>query len=106
MLQARKVVVAVCTFVAAAALVIAAGASPEDARKWWTNELAARANDRGVDLVDVGVTPAQVARVSALVADGTLTARLARDVLAAVADGEGEPDAIRHLGNGHVWLLQ
>src|SRR5882762_7435242 len=33
---------------------IAAGASPEGARKWWMGELARRANEQGVDLIDVG----------------------------------------------------
>ena len=31
---------------------VAAGASPQAARKWWLSELARRANEQGVDLVD------------------------------------------------------
>ena len=40
---------------------VAAGCSPAAARKWWTGELSRRANEVGVALEDVGVTPAQVA---------------------------------------------
>ena len=40
---------------------IAAGASPQAARKWWLSEMARRANEQGVDLVDLPVTPADVA---------------------------------------------
>jgi aspartyl-tRNA(Asn)/glutamyl-tRNA(Gln) amidotransferase subunit B len=73
---------------------IGAGASPDTARKLWMNELAGRANELGVELAEVGVSARQVARVAALLDDGTLTARLAREVLAGVAAGEGEPDAV------------
>jgi aspartyl-tRNA(Asn)/glutamyl-tRNA(Gln) amidotransferase subunit B len=73
---------------------VAAGASPADARKWWLGELARRANESGVDLSALPITPAQVARVSALVQAGTLNDKLAREVLEAVLNGEGDPDRI------------
>ncbi len=73
---------------------VAAGASPADARKWWLGELARQANDAGLELTDLSITPAQVARVAALVADGALNDRLARDVIEAVLAGEGDPDQV------------
>ena len=73
---------------------VAAGASPADARKWWLGELARRANETGVELAALAITPAQVARVAQLVADGTLNDRLARDVIGWVLDGEGTPDEV------------
>jgi aspartyl-tRNA(Asn)/glutamyl-tRNA(Gln) amidotransferase subunit B len=73
---------------------VAAGASPADARKWWLGELARRANDAGVELKDLSITPAQVARVAQLVSDGVLNDRLARDVIDAVLAGEGDPDQV------------
>ncbi len=73
---------------------VAAGASPADARKWWLGELARRANDAGLELADLPITPAQVARIAALVADGALNDRLARDVIDAVLAGEGDPDQV------------
>jgi aspartyl-tRNA(Asn)/glutamyl-tRNA(Gln) amidotransferase subunit B len=73
---------------------VAAGATPADARKWWLGELARRANDAGIKPNELSITPAQVARVAALVAAGTLNDRLARDVLDAVLAGEGDPDAV------------
>ena len=36
---------------------IDAGASPQAARKWWLGELARRANEAGVELTDLSVTP-------------------------------------------------
>ena len=50
---------------------IAAGAAPQAARKWWLSELARRANDTGTDIADLGVTPADVVAVQALVDAGT-----------------------------------
>jgi aspartyl-tRNA(Asn)/glutamyl-tRNA(Gln) amidotransferase subunit B len=73
---------------------VAAGASPDDARKWWLQELARRAHDAGLDLADLAITPADVARVAELVATGALNDRLARVVLDGVLDGEGPPDQV------------
>jgi aspartyl-tRNA(Asn)/glutamyl-tRNA(Gln) amidotransferase subunit B len=73
---------------------IAAGAAPQAARKWWLGELARRANESETDLPDLGVTPVDVARVQALVVDGTLNDTLARQVLDGLLDGEGTPDEI------------
>jgi aspartyl-tRNA(Asn)/glutamyl-tRNA(Gln) amidotransferase subunit B len=73
---------------------VAAGASPADARKWWLGELARRANDAGVEVSDLAITPAQVARIAELVAAGTLNDRLARQVIEGVLDGEGTPDEV------------
>jgi aspartyl-tRNA(Asn)/glutamyl-tRNA(Gln) amidotransferase subunit B len=73
---------------------VAAGASPADARKWWLGELARRANEAGLELTDLSITPAQVARVAQLVSDGVLNDHLARDVIEAVLTGEGDPDQV------------
>ena len=70
---------------------IAAGASPAGARKWWMGELARRSNELGVELSEVGATPAQVAALQKLVDDGKLNDKLARQVLEGVVAGEGEP---------------
>jgi len=71
-----------------------AGASPADARKWWLGELARHANEAGTELAALAITPAQVARIAALVAEGTLNDKLARQVIDAVLDGEGDPDEV------------
>jgi len=73
---------------------IAAGASPADARKWWLSELARRANDMGIEVSELPITPAEVARIAELVAAGTLNDRLARQVIEGVLDEEGTPDEV------------
>ncbi|MGA5701160.1 Asp-tRNA(Asn)/Glu-tRNA(Gln) amidotransferase subunit GatB [Peterkaempfera bronchialis] len=73
---------------------IAAGAPADQARKWWLGELARRANETGTDLTAQPITPAQVARVCALVAEGSLNDKLARQVIDGVLNGEGEPDEV------------
>jgi aspartyl-tRNA(Asn)/glutamyl-tRNA(Gln) amidotransferase subunit B len=73
---------------------IAAGAPAAEARKWWLGELARHANETGTELSALPITPAQVARVSALVQSGTLNDKLARQVLDGVLAGEGDPDAV------------
>jgi aspartyl-tRNA(Asn)/glutamyl-tRNA(Gln) amidotransferase subunit B len=73
---------------------VAAGAPPDQARNLWLGELSRQANDSGTELADLLVTPAQVARVSELVAAGTLNDKLARQVLDGVLAGEGSPDEI------------
>jgi len=73
---------------------IAAGTTPAGARKWWMGELARRANETGVELSAVGVTPAQVVQLQGLVDAGKLNDKLARAVLEGVLAGEGDPAAI------------
>ncbi|MEU1072581.1 MULTISPECIES: Asp-tRNA(Asn)/Glu-tRNA(Gln) amidotransferase subunit GatB [unclassified Streptomyces] len=73
---------------------IEAGADAAAARKWWMGELARNANEQGVALDELPVTPAQVARVAALVASGDLNDKLARQVIEGVLAGEGDPDTV------------
>jgi aspartyl-tRNA(Asn)/glutamyl-tRNA(Gln) amidotransferase subunit B len=73
---------------------IAAGTAPQAARKWWLGELARRANDTGVEIWALGVTPLDVARVQALVDEGALNDKLARQVIEGLLAGEGTPDEI------------
>ncbi|HBW19139.1 MAG TPA: Asp-tRNA(Asn)/Glu-tRNA(Gln) amidotransferase GatCAB subunit B, partial [Actinobacteria bacterium] len=70
------------------------GAAPADARKWWLGELLRRANESGVELAALPVTPAQVARVAELVATGALNDKLARQALDGMLAGEGDPDQV------------
>lgn len=73
---------------------IAAGSAPQAARKWWLSELARRANEQGRELGDLPITPVQVARIQALVDEGRINDKLARQVFDGVLAGEGEPDAV------------
>ena len=73
---------------------VTAGATPADARKWWLGELARRANEAETELAALKISPVQVARVTALVAAGTLNDSLARQVFDAVLAGEGDPDEV------------
>jgi len=73
---------------------VAAGASPEQARNWWLGELSRRANEKGTELGALPVSPAQVARIIALVESGQLNNRLARQVLDGVLAGQGSPDQV------------
>ena len=73
---------------------VAAGAAPQAARKWWTGELARLANSQEVAVQDLAITPAQVAKIQQLIDSGELTDRMARDVVAGVLAGEGEPEAV------------
>ncbi len=77
---------------------VAAGASAAGARKWWSGEIARRANLEGLDVSEYagqrGVTPAHIAELDRLVRDGRLNDSMARQVLEGVLDGEGTPTAV------------
>ncbi|CAM3213265.1 Asp-tRNA(Asn)/Glu-tRNA(Gln) amidotransferase subunit GatB [Stackebrandtia soli] len=70
---------------------IASGASSDGARKWWMGELSRRANESGVELTDLAITPAQVGELQSLIDDGKLNDKLARQVIDGVLNGEGGP---------------
>ena len=70
---------------------VAAGATPNAARKWWLTEVSRHANETGVELEAAGITPVQVAEIQALVDRGVVNDKLARGVFAGVLAGEGTP---------------
>ncbi|MBY0443454.1 MAG: Asp-tRNA(Asn)/Glu-tRNA(Gln) amidotransferase subunit GatB, partial [Mycobacteriaceae bacterium] len=70
------------------------GASSAAARAWWGNFLVQKANENGVELDQLAITPAQVAAVQALVDQGKLSNKLARQVIEGVLAGEGEPEDV------------
>lgn len=70
------------------------GASSDAARAWWGNFLVQKANEDGVALADLPITPGQVAAVVKLVDDGKLSNKLARQVVEGVLAGEGEPEQV------------
>ncbi|GAA0914159.1 Asp-tRNA(Asn)/Glu-tRNA(Gln) amidotransferase subunit GatB [Streptomyces thermoalcalitolerans] len=76
------------------AATIEAGADVVSARKWWMGELARAANESGKALDELPITPAQVARITELVAKGDLNDKLARQVIEGVLAGEGGPDEV------------
>jgi aspartyl-tRNA(Asn)/glutamyl-tRNA(Gln) amidotransferase subunit B len=76
------------------AATVEAGSDAAGAKKWWLGEIGRVANERAVDLEAVGITPAEVARVQMLVAEGTLNDKLARQVIEGVLAGEGSPDQV------------
>ncbi|MFJ4045129.1 Asp-tRNA(Asn)/Glu-tRNA(Gln) amidotransferase subunit GatB [Microbacterium sp. NPDC089987] len=72
---------------------IAAGAAPAAARKWWTGEITRIANAQEREAPGL-VSPADVAALQGLVDAGTLTDKLARQVLEGVIAGEGSPQQV------------
>ncbi|MDR6866028.1 aspartyl-tRNA(Asn)/glutamyl-tRNA(Gln) amidotransferase subunit B [Microbacterium resistens] len=72
---------------------IAAGAAPAAARKWWTGEITRVANAQEREPADL-VSPENVAALQRLIDEGTLTDKLARQVLEGVIAGEGTPQEV------------
>ncbi|HJG45398.1 Asp-tRNA(Asn)/Glu-tRNA(Gln) amidotransferase subunit GatB [Corynebacterium variabile] len=73
---------------------VEAGAGATEARSWWVAYLAQKANEAGTDLEGLAITPAQVARVIALIGEGKLTNKLARQAVDGVLAGEGDVDEV------------
>jgi aspartyl-tRNA(Asn)/glutamyl-tRNA(Gln) amidotransferase subunit B len=72
----------------------AAGAAAAEARNWWLGYLTQKANEAGVEPAELAITPAQVARVIALVADGGLSTGLARQAVDGVLQTGDDVDAV------------
>ena len=73
---------------------VAAGAPSGEARSWWVSYLSQQANNSGVALDELPITPEQLARVIELVAAGELSNNLARQAVDGVLAGEGSPDEV------------
>jgi aspartyl-tRNA(Asn)/glutamyl-tRNA(Gln) amidotransferase subunit B len=73
---------------------IDAGAPVGEARNWWLTYLAQKANEAEVEPAELAIRPGQVARVIALVAEGTLSVALARQAVDGVLETGHDVDAI------------
>ena len=73
---------------------VAAGAAAVEAANWLVNEVVAWCNEHDVEAASAPITGSHLAELSALVGDGTLSKKLAREVLGGVLDGEGSPREI------------
>ncbi len=69
-------------------------ASPKDVANWVTGDLSAKLNETGKDAAESAVSPVQLSRLIALIHDGTVSRKLAKEVFDAMWAGEGDPDAI------------
>jgi aspartyl-tRNA(Asn)/glutamyl-tRNA(Gln) amidotransferase subunit B len=68
--------------------------SPLLAANWTNGEMSALLNDRGLDFAAPPVTAEALAGLLRRVEDGTVSGKAAKEVLLAMADGEGEADAV------------
>jgi aspartyl-tRNA(Asn)/glutamyl-tRNA(Gln) amidotransferase subunit B len=68
---------------------VAAGAEPAAAANWLTGDVAGQLSAADLDLTDSGLTGAHLAELFGLIEDGTLSTKLAKQVLAGVIDARG-----------------
>jgi aspartyl-tRNA(Asn)/glutamyl-tRNA(Gln) amidotransferase subunit B len=73
---------------------VATGAPGREVSNWVTGDLLAHLKETGVAPAELTLTPAGLAELVALVADGTLSRPLAKEVLAAALAGGGSPGAV------------
>jgi aspartyl-tRNA(Asn)/glutamyl-tRNA(Gln) amidotransferase subunit B len=73
---------------------VEAGAGAPEAANWLTNEVLGWCAARGVEASVVPLAPVHLAELTRLVGDGTLSTKLAREVLEDVLAGKGSPSAI------------
>jgi aspartyl-tRNA(Asn)/glutamyl-tRNA(Gln) amidotransferase subunit B len=76
------------------AATVAAGAPIGEARNWWLGYLAQKANEREIEPAELGISPAHVARLVALVSDGTLSTALARQAVDGMLETGQDVDAV------------
>lgn len=70
---------------------VAAGCDQAAARKWWLGEVTRIANETGVELDQLAISPTDVAEIETLIQAGTLNDKLARQVIAGVIARDGSP---------------
>jgi len=72
----------------------AVGAPADEARNWWLGYLTQKANAAEIEPADLAISPEQVARVVALVGDGTLSVGLARQAVDGVLETGADVDTV------------
>ena len=73
---------------------VAARVDPKLAANWVMGDLTALWKERGVAPEQSSVTPAALAELIELIQSGAISGKIAKEVLAAVADGAGSPRGI------------
>ncbi|MCX5479310.1 Asp-tRNA(Asn)/Glu-tRNA(Gln) amidotransferase subunit GatB [Kaistia geumhonensis] len=73
---------------------VAKGRDPKIAANWVTQELAARLNRDGLDITSSPVSAAQIGAIIDLIADGTISGKIAKDLFEIVWSEGGDPKAI------------
>jgi aspartyl-tRNA(Asn)/glutamyl-tRNA(Gln) amidotransferase subunit B len=69
-------------------------ASPKEVANWLTGELSAKLNETDKDASESPVSPTQLVSLLARIHDGTVSGKIAKEVLDAMWAGEGDADAI------------
>ena len=70
------------------------GRDPKLAANWVINELTGRLNKEGKDIAAAPVSAAQLGSILDLIADGTISGKIAKDVFEIVWNDGGEPRTI------------
>ncbi len=73
---------------------LASGAEPKLAANWINGELAAALNRDDLPITAAPIGPAALGGLLGRIADQTISGKIAKDVFAAMWQGEGEADAI------------
>ena len=73
---------------------VAKGRDPKIAANWVTQELAARLNRDGLDITASPVSAAQIGAIIDLIADGTISGKIAKDLFEIVWNEGGDPKAV------------
>jgi aspartyl-tRNA(Asn)/glutamyl-tRNA(Gln) amidotransferase subunit B len=68
---------------------VAAGADASAVANWLTGEVTGQLSAAGLEVEDAGLTGAHVAELVTLIDDGTLSTKMAKDVLGGVIEGRG-----------------
>ena len=71
---------------------LAAGGSSKMVANWIMGDLSAAINRSELEIAQIPVSPAALARIVTRVEDGTLSTAMAKQVFEAVWDGQGEPE--------------
>jgi aspartyl-tRNA(Asn)/glutamyl-tRNA(Gln) amidotransferase subunit B len=73
---------------------VAQGRDPKAAANWVTGDLFGALNKKGLGIEESPVTAAQLGVLIDLIADGTISGRIAKDVFAEMVESGGDPAAI------------
>ncbi|GAB2547304.1 Asp-tRNA(Asn)/Glu-tRNA(Gln) amidotransferase subunit GatB [Gracilibacillus alcaliphilus] len=73
---------------------VAAGADVKQASNWLMGEVSAFLNKEQIEVQDLKMTPEALAKMIQLIADGTISSKMAKKVFAELVKNGGDPDKI------------
>lgn len=82
--------------------VVAAKANPKQAANWVMGDIAAYLNNEKLSIAKIALTPLTLAELISKIEDGTISGKIAKEILPKLFEGSSVTEAVESIGGGQI----